>query len=486
MIAPLARKSRSALVALALLTVPACTVGPNYRPPAPLGGVPLPAFAAAGAQTQPVPPPDDWWTLYRDPALERMVRTAFAANTDLRVAAANLEASRAALDLARAARTPSTGLTAGAQYGVSSPALTAADLGRRTPEPDAILTTGASAAWELDLFGRIRRQVEAARADRDASEALRDAVRVEVAAEVARAYADACAYGAAAEVQRRSIAAAARRAALTRDLAQAGAAGEFEATRSEALVAQSRAGLSPFEAQRRTALYRLAVLMGRPPEETDSDAAHCVEAPILSAAIPVGDGAALIRRRPDVRAAERRLAAATARIGVATADLYPTVDLAAAFATLAPSVAGLGAAASRTWAAGPLAAWAFPNQSAARARIHAARAIADADLAAFDRAVLVALQDVETALTMLAADLDRRTALTAARTRDARASALAEDRFRAGATSFLDLLDAQRTLIADDNALALSAQAVAGDQVQLFKALGGGWRQVEPASSPMS
>ena len=452
-----------------------CMVGPNYRTPLPIGGQPVGAFRQSTSTVSQEQPQDDWWRLYRDPKLDALIAQAFAANTDLRVAAANLEAAKAAVDLAKSGRWPTTALSAGAAYGVTSAELARAGSLRRDPTADAILQAGVNVSWEIDLFGRIRRQVEAARADAEASASLRDAVQVEVAAEVTGAYADACAFASAADVQRRSITLAERSARLVEAQADAGAVGNLEVTRAQALTEQSRAGLAPLDAQRRAAVYRLAVLTGQTPETRVDAAERCVAPLILTQSIPTGDGASLIARRPDVRAAERRLAAATARIGVATADLYPTIDLGAAVASLASSLSGLGAVASRTWSVGPLATWLVPNQSAARARIRAARATADADLASFDGSVLTALRDVELALNALAADFQRRDALQAARVRDARAVTLSEQRFGAGATGFLDLLDAQRTLIADDNALALSSQAIGADQVQLFKALGGGW-----------
>ena len=176
-----------------------------------------------------------------------------------------------------------------------------------------------------------------------------------------------------------------------------------------------------------------------------------------------------------MRTVERRLAVSTVRIGVATADLYPTIDPAAAVTSVAASLSSLGSAATRTWSVGPLATGLFTNRSAAR--IQAARSDADADLASVDGSVLSALKDVELALSGLAADHERPDARQAAGSRDGRALVVSDERFRRGAIGFIDLLDAQRTLMADGNALALASHVIAADEVQLFKALGSGWWQ---------
>jgi NodT family efflux transporter outer membrane factor (OMF) lipoprotein len=465
------------LLPLTLLVLLAgCALGPDYRRPAPSAGPPPARFTAATPVVSPAAPPDDWWRLYDDPALDALVRRALAANTDLRVALANLDAARAALDLARVARVPSTNVSAGAQYGVTTAELAAARAGRRDPQADWTFAPGFSASWEIDLFGRVRRSIEAARADAEASEAAADAVRVTIAAETARAYADACAFANAAGVQRRSIAVADRGVTLTAVQRRAGAISGLELARAQALAQATRAPLPGLEAQRQNALFRLAVLTGTAPEAIPPSAAACIRPLALAEPIPVGDGVALIARRPDIRQAERRLAGDTARIGVATAALYPTISLGGAVTSAANGIGGLANSTNRTFAIGPLLSWAFPNIGGARARIRGANAQAAASLAAFDGAVLAALRDVEQALATNAAELDRHSALAGARARDAQALAFADRQYRDGAISYLNLLDAQRTLIADDNALALSNQLVSTNQILLFKALGGGWR----------
>jgi NodT family efflux transporter outer membrane factor (OMF) lipoprotein len=470
-------------VAITLLAC-ACTVGPTYRqPPPPWKGDAPPAFVSQGPATSAVSPPDAWWRLYDDPALDALVQQALLANTDLRVAMANLDSARAALDLARAGRLPTTSVTAGANYGVNLPSLILEDAAHVRPQADWAFQPGLQASWEIDIFGRVRRSVQAASADLEAQAAAVDAVRVSVAAETARAYADACSFGASVEVQRRSLALAEEGAQITRTRKAAGAVSIFEVARAESLAAQTKSAIPGLEAQRRGALFRLAVLTGREPEATDPVAGRCHVAPVLATPLPVGDGGALFARRPDIREAERQLAGDTYRIGVVTADLYPRIEFGASISQSADTLGTLTSAANRLWSVGPMLSWAFPNQSATRARIRGSEARAEASLAAFDGTVLGALREVEQAMTNEAADLDRREALRVARDRDAQAVQTASERFRAGAIGSLDQLDAQRTLITDDAALAQADQALASDEVLLFKALGGGWSSAAPASA---
>ena len=463
-----------ALLAAAL--VAGCAVGPNYRSPEPAAPA-QGAFASANLSVfAPDAPPGDWWRLYRDPTLDRLVGEALAANTDLRVAAANLRAARASVAEARASLLPSTTIGASAtrartpQQGPTIPAATG-----------NVYDVGLNVAYEVDLFGRLRRTIEAARADEGAVKAAYDLARITVAAETARAYADACAANQELAAANRSLQVEQSSYDLTQRRLQAGRDTALDTTRVGSLLEQTRAEIPTLTAARQSALFRLAVLTGKPPAQYPPEAAACAVPPTLSSPIPVGDGAALLRRRPDVREAERRLAAATARIGVATADLYPTVSLGGGLGSSAGSVSGLGRQPAFRWSLGPLLSWTFPNILAARARIQQASAQADAALAGFDGAWLAALRDTETALTQYAQDLDRATDLTRARDQAALAQAAAQRRFTAGYVSSLDVLDSDRTLADAELTLAQAQAQVSADQITLFLSLGGGWEDA-PAS----
>jgi outer membrane protein TolC len=222
-------------------------------------------------------------------------------------------------------------------------------------------------------------------------------------------------------------------------------------------------------------LFRLATLTGRAPADLPQPAGARRTILQLDQAIPVGDGASLIARRPDVREAERRLAAETARIGVATADLYPRVTLGGSIGSTATSVADLFTGGALRFLLGPLISWSFPNQEAPRARIAAAEASAEAALARFDGTVLRALEETETALSAYRHELDRRAALVDARDAAQRAAEIERARLRAGSTDSLSVLDAERTLAQAETVLAISEARIASVQIDLFRALGGGW-----------
>jgi outer membrane protein TolC len=229
-------------------------------------------------------------------------------------------------------------------------------------------------------------------------------------------------------------------------------------------------------AERQAALYRLAMLTGRTPDALPAPATSRDDTPAIAQLIPVGDGGSLLARRPDIRAAERRLAATTARVGVATADLYPRITLGGSIGQSSAGFSDLFGAGPLRWLVGPLISWNFPNQSAARARIAEAKADREGALATFDGTVLRALQETDTALSAYAQSLNRRQALTAARDEAARAARIVQARQREGQVDFLTLLDAERTHADAEAALAQSSYAVASAQVDLFRALGGGWQ----------
>src|SRR5690606_3077775 len=319
----------------------------------------------------------------------------------------------------------------------------------------------------------------AARADADAAAAVLDVVRVSVAAETARAYADACSANARIDVAQRTIELQSRTVELTERLLQAGAGHGLDVARARSALGATRASLPPLRAERDGALFRLATLTGRTPAETSEAARSCARPPQLSQPIPVGDGARLLARRPDVRRAERELAAAAARVNVATADLYPRITLGGGLGATALGTDALGDDENFRFSVGPLISWSFPNVFAARARVEQAGAGAEAALATFDQTVLVALQETETALTNYANELDRRAALQSARDQAADAARLSRLRFDAGADSFLAVLDAERTLAAADAQLAASDALGTTYQIAPCKALAGGWETDE-------
>lgn len=471
-------------VALAAL-LSGCVVGPNYARPgtAPRASGALTEVAGAPAILSAQPLPDHWWQLYDDPALDRLVSEALAHNTSIREAAANLLRARAVLSEQRGATLPSTDLSGSYARQQANSANAAAFGGAtgaaRTFQFD-LFKLGFDASYEVDLFGGVTRAIEAGRGDVEASAAQLDAARVSVAAETARAYVTACSNAAQLGVARETVDLQQQTFKLTTTLFDAGRGTRRDVERADVLLAQTQAQLPGFEAERRAALYALATLTGRPAEEIDADAARCTAPPRVKSVIPAGDGATLLARRPDIRAAERTLAADTARIGVAIADLYPSIKLAGSIGLNATRGSQLFSGSSVNYSLGPLISWNFPNQTIARARIRQARASADASLARFDGAVLTALNETEQALARYAGALDRNAALVRAEKSSSEAARLSRLRFDAGADNFLQLIQAESDRASARAARAQSDAAVADAQISLFKALGGGW-QAAPA-----
>ena len=475
------RAMRIAPMAALALAVSGCVVGPNYAPPrtAPAATGPLAEAGRTPAATAAAAVPDAWWRLYDDPILDRLVTDALAHNTDIRVALANLNRARAVLSEQRGANLPST--TPSAQYArQQGNSANAAAFGGSGAKPRTFqfdsFKVSFDVAYEVDLFGGVARSIEAGRGDVAAAAAQLDAARVSVAAETARAYADACSNAQQFAVATETASLQQRTAELTRTLFDAGSGTLRDVDRANVLLEQTRAQLPQFDAEHRAALYALATLTGRPASEIDADAARCVAAPRVMTVIPAGDGAALLARRPDVRAAERTLAADTARIGVAVADLYPSIQLLGSIGVNATRGSQLFKPTSVNYSFGPLIRWNFPNQTVARARVRQARAVAEGSLARFDGAVLTALNETEQALARYAGALDRNAALARAEQASSEAARLSRLRFDAGADSFLQLIDAERDRADARAALAASDAAVADAQISLFRALGGGWQ----------
>jgi NodT family efflux transporter outer membrane factor (OMF) lipoprotein len=461
-------------VIVALLA--ACRVGPNYHAPALPAGAEAPLTSLNTSAETPTPAPDAWWRLYDDSRLDALVQEALAANRTLAAADANFAAARAAVSAAQVNRYPSTAAFAGGLYGRDAVTDEILELGGHRPQTIWLLEDLVQAAYEVDLFGRVHRAIEVANANADSVAATRDSVRVVVAAETARAYAAVCALGEELDVARHSLAVVSREADITVRRHEAGANSEFDVTRAQALVAQVRSGIPELEGQRRAALFELTALLGRTPVQAPDDLQGCVTPPRLVALIPVGDGSALIKRRPDVRQAERRLASATAEIGVATADLYPTIRLVGLYGGAATELPQLNTNIGRTWGIGPTISWSFPNLAGPRARVRQAKAAQAAALASFDSVVLTALKEIEQALTLYSAALENRQSLGDARDKVDAAYGMAHDQFLAGSLSALDLLTTEQSLVAVDAAVAASDATLVQDQIAVFKALGGGWR----------
>jgi outer membrane protein, multidrug efflux system len=449
----------------------ACAVGPNYqRPVTPVSpqfaNVGQPGFSGTEVE-------EKFWTLFNDPKLDGLVDDALAANKDLKRARANLRASRAARRLAGFDLFPT--VTAAGSY-----RHTRESINQLPPaiSPERTLDdvdVGFDAFWELDFFGRVRRSYEVARAEEQASVAsLRD-VQVTVTAEVARNY----------FVLRglqEQLAVAVRNAdnqdqtlKVTQARLEAGRGTELDTSRQEAQLKQTLATIPLLESSIATTIYRLSVLTGRLPDALTAELQTAGPLPELPALNAVGDPATLLRRRPDVRVAERTLAASTAQIGVAVGDLFPKVTFNGSIGYDAGTFGGIGKRGSDTYSVGPSISWAAFDLGRVTSRIKIARAQTDADLAAYESSVLGALEETEDALITYGRAQSRRDLLTQAASASEKAADLARQRFQGGLTDFVNVLDAERDALTIQDSLAQARTQTATSLVAVYKALGGGW-----------
>ena len=449
-----------------------CAVGPDYREPrqqvpAQFSNVTQPGLEEGEVIAQ-------FWKLLNDPQLDQLVQDALAANKDLARAAASLRASRAAARLAGFDLYPT--VTAGASYSRTLESSQQVPfVPANTLEPTNTYEVGFDAAWELDFFGRVRRSNQAARAAAGAAEAtLRDAT-VTVTAEVARNYCVLRGLQDQLAVAERNAVNQRQTLDLTQARLDAGRGTELDVSRADAQLATTEATIPPLRTSIATTIHRLSVLTGRQPAALVPELSAPRPVPALPALNAVGGPENLLRRRPDIRIAERNLAAATAQIGVDVADLFPRVTLVGSAGYIAGSWNDLGSAASQAYSVGPSITWAAFDLGRVRARIHIARAEADVALATYEAAVLNALEDTENSLVNYGDAQGRESTLERASTQSTRAARLARQRFEGGLSDFLSVLQAERDALAAEDSLAQARTQTATALIAVYKAVGGGW-----------
>jgi multidrug efflux system outer membrane protein len=452
----------------AALALAGCvSVGPDYKKPdtAPANVQNVDAARESHAQFQ-----ADWWKQFNDPTLDALIQRAAKGSLDLRIAQARLAESRALLGTAKSNQIPTIDTSVAYSRSIEQqPGFTA----QRVPIDS--YQAGFDASWELDLFGGIRRSVEAARADLGASEASMHDAQVSLFAEVARNYFELRGTQQRLAIAQRNIANQADSLKLISVRAQIGTASEQDVASASAQLSAAKAQLPVLDAAVHSYEYRLAVLLGERPGELDVDVSPATFKPIATV-LPIGDTAEVLSRRPDVRIAERQYAAATARIGVAKADFFPHISLGGFVGFLAGRPNDFGGPASRAFSFTPSITWNGLNVERVRSNLHASEARANAAEANYQRTVLQAIEDVDNAVTNYNAEHARVEQLMAQAQQSRRAAELARIRYQEGATGYLELLDAERVQLAAEDALAQSESAIDTRAVALYKALGGGWQ----------
>jgi outer membrane protein, multidrug efflux system len=460
-------RSRNLLLLTLSLGLAACAVGPDYREPKPEVDAAFAGQALVEAATQ--PPAAQWWKGFNDPLLDELVTDALAANRSIAAAAARLKEARAARREARFDYLPTvTGRASATRQRQSAG-------GSQFPIVDRdydLYDAGFDAAWELDLFGRVRRGNEAARAARGAARASLDDMRLSVVAEVARNYFELRGAQQQLAVAERNASNQGSALELVRARFDAGRGTALDTARAEAQIETTLASVPPLEADVARARHRIEVLTGRRPGQLTDRLGPTAPLPQLPAQLLIDDPAAMLRRRPDVRVAERQLAATSARIGIATADLFPRLTLGGSIGLSAFDFDALDDSGNDYHRFGPSLSWALFDFGHVRERIKAAGARYEASFADYEQTVLVALEDVENALSDYSRERRRLGHLTSAARASVDAADLATQRFEGGISDFLTALDAYRTSLEAEDQLAVSQTAAATSLVALYKALG--------------
>ncbi|MFH0788843.1 MAG: efflux transporter outer membrane subunit [Pseudomonadota bacterium] len=409
-----------------------------------------------------------WWTTLNDPGLSCLIERAIAGNLDLKKARARVREARARRGLARADLFPTLDATATGSRSRNSEAT-------GTVMTSDLYALGFDAAWELDIFGGGRRSVEAAEATLHASQEDWRDVLVSLLAEVALNYVDVRTYQARLAVAETNLKSQDETCQLTSWRYQAGLSDELAVQQSRYNLESTRSQIPTLHTGLEEAMNRIAVLLGEQPGKIQEEIKKRAPIPVMPLKIAVGVPADILRRRPDVRKAERNLAAQTAKVGVATADLYPKFKLTGSIGLEALSLNNLFSAGSQTYSFGPNITWSLFAGGAIRQNIEVQSALQEQYLIAYEAAVLNALEEVENALVTYAEEQYRRQSLIDATEAAKRAAELAQDKYQGGLTDFSNVLEAQRSLLSFQDQLNQSEGKVTSNLIRLYKALGGGW-----------
>ena len=453
-----------------------CAVGPDFRPPQ----VPVPPAYSQTVSAPANQPPEtlaDWWRLFHDPQLDSLIQEAALANLDVRLAQARVREARAQQGVARSALFPS--VDANGQYARgrvsqnSANGLLAQETGQSLQQN--LFNAGFDMNWELDIFGGNRRALEAARADLGATEESSRGTRITVLADVGLNYLDLRGLQKQLAVARDNLRLQEQTLDLTRDRYRAGLASELDTSRAEAQVAETRSQIPLLEQDIESSIHRLSILLGKEPAKLESQLAAAAPIPAATPGIPIGLPSDLLRRRPDIRQAELEVAAATARIGVATADLFPKFYLTGTAGLESLSASDFFTAGSRFWSIGPSMKWPIFTAGRIRQNIKVQNARQEQTLIRYEQTVLTSLEEVENALVACGKEQEHHQSLAQSEAANRRAVELADERYRSGLVDFLNVLETQRSLLVVQDSLARSERTMGQNIVRLYKALGGGW-----------
>jgi NodT family efflux transporter outer membrane factor (OMF) lipoprotein len=479
-------KSSPLILSAALIAVTAgCAVGPDYRQPS----AAAPAHwseTLAGGETAAPDTVTAWWRTFNDSELDSLIDRTIRSNPDLRIAQARVREARAQYGIALAALAPSadaSGADSRQQASHQQPVIGSVPLPPSTPFDNQVYQAGVDASWEIDVFGGRRRETEAARAEVGAFEYDRRATLMVLLGEVARNYVDVRGYQRRLAIAAENIDAQREGVAIARDRFAHGLATDLDVEESSTLLAQTQAEVPALEATLQASVHRLGVLLGQEPGALLAELSARAPIPAAPEVVPVGLPSDLLLRRPDVLRAERQLAAATAKIGVATSELFPKFYLTGAVGYQSVSAGDWFSSASSFWSIGPSVQWKIFDAGRVRATIRVQDARQAEALATYERTVLTAFEEVENGLVTYAKEQVRRRSLEEAVAFSRKSLDLANRLYAGGLTDFLRVLDAERSLYDAEDRLAQSDKAISGNLIALYESLGGGWQRYEQSGS---
>ena len=470
-------------VVAVLLFSSGCAVGPNYRAPQ----TKAPAQwnqSLAGGETNSAITTTEWWTNFNDSELDSLVGRAVLSNLDLRIAQARVREARAQYGIASADLWPT--VDGSSSYARQRQSQHQPVIGAVPLSPDLfennVYKAGFDASWEIDVFGGKRRAKEAAGPQVSASEFGRRDVLITLLGDVARNYVDLRGYQGRLAIALENIEAQEKTLAITRDRFAKGLSSDLDVQQASTVLATTRAEVPTLESSIQTAMHRLEVLLGQQPGTLQAELTQASPIPAQPPVVPVGLPSELLLRRPDIRQAERQLAAATANIGAAKADLFPKFFLTGAAGFESVSASDWFTGGSKLWSVGPTMQWRIFDAGRIRGNIKVQNARQEAALATYEKTVLTAFEEVENGLVLYAKEQVRRRSLQDAVVSSQKSLDTANKLYANGLTDFLRVLDAERSLYQSQDSLVQSDRTISANLISLYKSLGGGWEDQEPSA----
>jgi len=465
-----------AVLSPALLFLSGCAVGPRYKRPAAPVAQQWSGEQARGTSTG--EPVEQWWLSFNDPEFRSLIERAVKANLDLKLATARIAEARAVRGIAKSGLFPTVEASASAtrnRQRVIAPANGAAAI---VPVEFNNFQGGFDASWELDVFGRVRRGLQAANADVAAAREARRDVLVAVLGEVGRTYAELRGFQFRLDIAQKNIATQQDTLDLTKSRATAGLATELDVARAAAQLETTRSVVPSLQSGIEISIHRLSVLLGQEPSALRAEVSPTAPVPMIPPEVPVGLRSELLERRPDVRQAEAQIAAATARVGEAKAEWFPRFTLFGSAGRQASQLHEITLGMGNFFSAGPAVSLPIFTGGRIRSNIRVQDARLQQVVIGYRSTVLSALEETENALVNYSEEQSRRERLENAVKSNEEAVRLSSELYKAGLTDFLSVLDAQRELYANEDLLAQSRAAQAVNLFALYKALGGGWQSV--------